>query len=411
MVSVKTPLFSYHTLANGLRCVVRFADTSVEYCGLAIDAGSRDDGIHREGLAHFVEHTIFKGTDRRRPWHILNRMESIGGELNAYTTKEYTMLYSVFPKGHLQRAADLLADLVAYSRFPDAELCKEREVVADEIDTYLDMPSDAIFDDYEDIMFAGSALGHNILGNEKSLSAFTSQMCREYISRYYVPGNMVFFYQGPGRPDKVMAIADKYFSVLNHEDLEKGREVPPTMAPFDEVRDIASHQSHCITGVRIPGFYSPHRHALSLWTNMLGGPGMNSLLNVALREKRGLVYSVEASSQCFTDSGMFTVYFGCDSKDVSRCRRVADEVIKRTLTGPLSEKKLEAAKRQYIGQMTVSFDNSEQTALGSARAVLYHGTALSLEQMSHNIDSVTVDDMRSAADLLMSCPFSTLLMR
>ncbi len=410
MSGVKSPLLAYHTLANGLRCVVCSVLSSVEYCGLAINAGSRDDFQGMEGLAHFVEHTIFKGTDHRRAWHILNRMESVGGELNAYTTKELTMLYSVFPKGHLQRAAELISDLVAYSRFPASELAKEREVVADEISTYLDMPGDAVFDDYEDLIFAGTPLGHNILGNPDSLMRFSSEECRDYISRFYVPGNMVFFYQGPEDAGRVLKCVERYFGMLDHPVPELHREVPSVRPPFDVVREISSHQSHCVTGVRIPGIYSPYRHIISLFTNMLGGPGMNSLLNVALREKRGLVYSVEASTQTFTDSGVFTVYFGCDEDDISRCRKLVDDVVNKLVHSGISERAFGAAKRQYVGQLTVGSDSPEQTALGAAKAVLYYGSALSIAEMSKRIMSVSFAEFRNAVMDIFSVPFSTLVM-
>lgn len=404
-------LFTYHTLQNGLQCVIRYSTRTAEYCGLAINAGSRDDFAGMEGLAHFVEHTIFKGTSHRRAGHILNRMESVGGELNAYTTKELTMLYSAFPPNHVQRAMELIADLVAYSRFPDSELKKEREVVADEIDTYLDMPSDAVYDDFEDLIFANSPLGHNILGSKKSISLFTSEACREYVSRNYVPGNMVLFYQGPEKAEKVMRMATRYFGVLNHQKPEPVRAEPMAVEPFEVTRSIESHQAHCVIGGRIPNMYCPNRTAMALLTNVIGGPGMNSLLNVALREKRGLVYSVEASSQFLTDAGLFTVYFGCDPEDAPRCTRLVDSVLKRVLDAPPSGLSLERAKRQYIGQMELSHDSSEQTALGAARAVLHHGSALSLEEMTERVESLTAEDMRMAAELMLGKKLSRLTLR
>lgn len=402
------PLFTYHTLQNGLQCVIRYSTRTAEYCGLAINAGSRDDFAGMEGLAHFVEHTIFKGTSHRRAGHILNRMESVGGELNAYTTKELTMIYSVFPPKNLQRAMELIADLVAYSRFPDSELKKEREVVADEIDTYLDMPSDAVYDDFEDLVFAGSSLGHNILGSKKSIELFTSETCREYVSRNYVPGNMVLFYQGPEKPDKVINMAIRYFGVLNHPVPERNRCKPLCVDPFDVTRNIDSHQAHCVIGGRIPDMYSPNRTAIALLTNVIGGPGMNSLLNVALREKRGLVYGVEATAQFLTDAGLFTIYFGCDPEDASRCARLVDSVLRHVLDTPLSGAALERAKRQYKGQMELSHDSSEQTALDAARAVLHHGGALSLAEMTERVESLTAEDMRMAAELMFGSRLSRL---
>ncbi len=193
MTNNSNDIFTYHTLANGLRIVHRASAADVEHCGVAIKAGSRNESSADYGLAHFVEHTIFKGTDRRRSWHIVNRMESVGGEINAYTSEEVTMLYSCFPKGNLTRAVELMADLIGYSRFPENEIDREREVVLDEIDSYLDSPSDAIFDDFNDLIFAGSSLGHNILGTAETIETFTPESCRDFLSTHYTPGNMVFF--------------------------------------------------------------------------------------------------------------------------------------------------------------------------------------------------------------------------
>ncbi|MDE7025682.1 MAG: insulinase family protein [Paramuribaculum sp.] len=409
--SIKHPIFTYHTLHNGLQCVIRHSTHAAEYCGLAINAGSRDDFPGMEGLAHFVEHTIFKGTLHRRAGHILNRMESVGGELNAYTTKELTMLYSVFPPGNMQRALELIADLVAYSQFPTSELTKEREVVADEIDTYLDMPCDAVYDDFEDLIFANSALGHNILGSKTSIDLFTTEACRNYVSRHYVPSQMALFYQGPESAAKVIKMAEKYFGVLNHPAPEQTRVKPTISEPFTVTRNIDSHQAHCVMGCRIPDMYSPSRHAISLLTNLVGGPGMNSMLNIALREKRGLVYSVEATSQFLTDAGLFMIYFGCDPEDAPRCLRLVNSVLRRIADTPPSGTALERAKRQYLGQMVLSHDSTEQTALGAARAVLYHGSAWTLEQMTERISSITADDMRTAAELMFAPSLSTLILR
>lgn len=404
-------LFTYHTLQNGLQCVIRYCDHAAEYCGLAIRAGSRDDYPQMEGLAHFVEHTIFKGTAHRRAGHILNRMESVGGELNAYTTKELTMLYSVFPPGNALRAIDLLGDLVAYSRFPESELVKERDVVADEIDTYLDMPSDAVFDDFEDLIFKDSPLGHNILGVKPNLAKFTPEVCQRYVSEFYVPGRMVFFYQGPEKCDKIIRMAERSFGNLHHPASGRPALMLPHEEPFADTRNIGSHQAHCVIGCRIPDIYSPCRHAMALLANLIGGPGMNSLLNVALREKRGLVYSVEATSQFMSDTGLFTIYFGCDPEDEARCMRIVNTTLQKLLDAPPSGTALQRAIRQYAGQMVLSHDSTEQTALGAVRAVMYFGSAWSLEQSLDKIRSISAEDMRQAAQMMLAGPFSRLTMR
>jgi predicted Zn-dependent peptidase len=373
------------------------AASAVEYCGLAINAGSRDELPGENGLAHFVEHTIFKGTSRRRSWHIINRMESVGGELNAYTTKEETMIYSTFPAGYLDRAAELIFDLAGNSRFPDTELDKEREVVADEINSYLDQPSEAVFDDFDDIIFADSQLGHNILGTEESVAGFTSDHCRAYIDRMYAPSRMVFFYVGPAKPSAVERIVERRSSTLVARDSATARLKPILNAPFSIDRGIGSHQSHTIIGSRLPGMYDIDRQALALLTNILGGPGMNSRLNVELREKRGLVYSVDASTAMYTDAGLFTIYFGCDPDDTARCAAIVKKELNRIAETPLNERALTAAKKQLAGQTIVAGVNGEQEALAIARATLFHGHALTRREVIERVMDVSADRLLNIA--------------
>lgn len=390
-----------HTLPNGLRCVHHHrAGVRVGYFGVAVNAGSRDEQPGQEGLAHFVEHTIFKGTLRRRSHHIINRMEACGGELNAYTTKESTVVYSVFPAGNLSRAAELIADLITHSQFPTAELDKEREVVADEINSYLDMPSEAVYDDFEDLLFADTPLGHNILGTTESLARFDSATCRDYLRRYYVAGNMVLFYDGPDSPATVFRAMERWFAEVSSSEAPLRTASKATDIPFRIRRDLDIHQSHTVIGAGTVDMFSPERHAMALLVNMLGGPGMNSLLNVALREKRGLVYSVDASLVTLTDTGEFTIYYGCDSTDVDRCRRLIEATINRLACDNLTSRRLESAKRQYLGQALVATDNRENSTLAMARAVLYKGRVMSDAQLIETINSITANDIRQAAETL-----------
>jgi len=378
---------------------------------LAVNVGSRDDAPGFEGLAHFVEHTIFKGTGRRKAGHIINRMESCGGELNAYTTKETTVIYSIFPAGNSSRAADLIADLVINSRFPTKEIDREREVVADEICSYLDIPSESIYDDFEDLIFASSGLGHNILGSTGSLALFNSDICRRYLSDFYVAQNMVLFYSGPATPDAVWRIAERHFSAISSATPPTHRVTPPLTPTFTRQRDIHIHQSHTIIGTRIPDMFSPQRHAMALLVNILGGPGMNSMLNVQLREKRGLVYSVDCTTAMFTDCGLFSIYFGCDPEDHNRCRRIIDSVLKRLIETPLTPRQLEKAKAQYLGQLTVASDNRESSILAIARAVLYHGCPYTTSQRARIIHDITEADIAEAASMLAPEKLSSLSFR
>lgn len=400
---MKHPLkLSYHTAPSGLKMVhLHVPGCAVGYCGVSVHVGSRDEDASCHGLAHFVEHTIFKGTARRSPWHIINRMEAVGGELNAYTTKEETVVYTVFPSGNLPRAAELISDLICNSRFPDSELDKEREVVADEIDSYLDTPSEAVFDDFEDLMFAGSDLGHNILGTRDALATFTSETCRQYLHRWYVPSNMVVFYAGNLGADRVFAVLDRAFAPVEGDALVRAVSVPPVVAPFHIHKDIESHQCHTVVGARVGGIDSPDRYALALLTNILGGPGMNSLLNVALREKRGLVYTVEASTGIFSDCGALAVYYGCDPDDNDRCRRLVSETVAAVADGYMNPRRLDRAKKQYLGQLIVGSENLENRILGIARQTLFRGAAIPSQEIIDNIRSVTPDEITALASSLV----------
>lgn len=389
------------TLSNGLRLLyLNRAYDPVEYFGVVVDAGSRDDMYNSHGLAHFVEHTLFKGTTKRKSWHIINRMESCGGELNAFTTKESTTIYSVFPTGNLSRAVDLVADLVINSQFPEKELEKEREVVADEISSYRDIPAEAVYDDFEDLLFAGSDLGHNILGNEKALRTFDSLSCREFISKLYTCPNMVAFYSGPMLLSRVVKLIERSFEGLSKSEPKKTRMKPVVLPNFNEYKYLSNHQAHSIVGARVCDMYSSQRLALSLMVNLLGGPGMNSLLNVELREKRGLVYSVDASATLMTDCGVFAIYFGCDPDDTELCRRIIDRTIDNLAAEKLSERRFAAIVRQHVGQMIVGAENKENTILSMARTALYRDRVESLQDIVAKLSALRPEELCDAAQMI-----------
>lgn len=389
------------TLPCGMKLICRRVPVVLEYFGVGVNVGSRDEREDCFGLAHFVEHTIFKGTARRRACHIINRMEAVGGELNAFTSKEETNVYSVFPRGHLSRAVELIADLLEGSAFPAAEIDREREVVRDEIDSYLDTPSEAVYDDFEDIFFSGSQLGHNILGNDASLDRFTPRVCREYLEQHFYGGRMTAFYLGPEHPEKVFAKVALGFAGMRAEGAPLMRVRPRAVERFDIRREIDTHQSHTVIGASVPGVTSPLHHAVGLLTNILGGPGMNSRLNVALREKRGLVYAVEASTTLFSDCGLFNIYFGCDPADRTRCLDLVWRELRRLAAAPLSARALESARRQYLGQLLVASENLEQVILSSARALMMTGRIRTRRETEEAISRVTADDLIEVAGMLL----------
>ena len=401
-------IIHYHTLPNGLRLVHITTTSQVAWCGLAVNAGSRDEQEGHYGLAHFVEHTIFKGTTHRRAWHILNRMERVGGELNAYTTKEGTMLYSVFPQEHLARAVDLLADLVQWSVFPQEELDRERDVVLEEAASYRDTPSDAVYDDFEDLLLAGSELGHNILGRKEDLEQLTREDCMRYLKTLYVPNNMAFFSVGPERPERVFRLAERCLGGMSHAMMPRHRTSPQTAPSFKRVIQIGTHQAHTIVGARVPDMGHPLRHSLMLLNNILGGPGMNSLLNVELRERRGYVYTVESTLTLLSDCGWMEIYLGCDPDDVKSSLRVIERITHRLSNELLPERRLEAYKKQYCGQLLVAADSAEFLAMRAGRGLLYHGSVATVEDTIASIQAVTPQDIAQAAAYLETDKLSSL---
>ncbi len=393
----------------GLRVVCTTMPGPTEFCGLIVNAGSRDElTAATHGLAHFVEHTIFKGTGRRSDSYVLNRMEQVGGELNAYTTKEETTLYAAMPAGNHARACALIGELASESVFPERKLDLEREVICDEIDSYLDSPAESVYDFFDEIAYAGNPLAHNILGTKESVAAIDSAMCRDYLRRAFAADNAVYFYLGPESPSKVMAAVRRAFSALPARADMSARIAPQVCGPENRLTDRGSHQCHTLMGVPVGGLHSERRHAVALASNILGGPGMNALLNVELRERRGLVYSVETSTALMSDCGMMTVYFGCDHHDLRRCSRLVESTLNRFASSALSERRLAAWKRQYLGQLTLSLDNKEQLALNCGRAVLHGLPVPSFARTAEKIASITPEELREVAEKLAQAPLRTL---
>ncbi len=400
------------TLPSGLLMVHRHCAGATEFCGVTAGVGSRDELTPgRYGLAHFVEHTLFKGTSRRSDSYVLNRMEAVGGELNAYTTKEETSVYSAMPAGNYRRATALIAELVIDSQFPSRRIDREREVICDEIDSYLDSPADGVFDLFDEMVFAGNPLAHNILGTKESVAAIDSDVCRGFMRSHFTADNMVYFYLGPERPDRVFRAVGRAFEGLPAHGAPKSRVAPSLCAPCVDVQDGGAHQSHTVMGALIGGLHAPDRFDTALAINILGGPGMNSLLNVALRERRGLVYTVDASSSLYSDCGLMTVYFGCDHEDTALCTRLSSNVLDSLASSRLTPRRLDACKRQFLGQVTLGGDNKEQLALSTARAVLHGLMPPSLAVTSERINAVTPESLRDAAVRLAEAPLRRLTLK
>ena len=404
--------FNLHTLPNGLRIIHEPSASKVAYCGFAVDAGTRDELENEQGMAHFVEHLLFKGTRKRKAWHILNRMENVGGDLNAYTNKEETVVYSAFLTEHFGRAFELLTDIVFHSTFPQHEIEKETEVIIDEIQSYEDTPSELIFDDFEELIFRGHPLGYNILGKPELLKRFRSEDAAAFTSRFYRTGNVVFFVLGNLDFRQVVRWAEKLLGDLPAATVESRRTPPPLYVPERRVVHKDTHQAHVMVGGRGYNAHDDKRTALYLLNNMLGGPGMNSRLNVSLRERRGLVYNVESNLTSYTDTGTFCIYFGCDPDDMERCLHLVSKELKRLRDARLTSSQLAAARKQLIGQMGVASDNNENNALGMGKTFLHYGKCETPDVVFRRIEALTPELLLEVANEMFAEDYlSTLIYR
>ena len=425
------------TLSNGLRVIFEHKDSEVVYCGYVICAGTRHEEPADSGMAHFIEHMSFKGTERRRSYHINNGLERLGGDLNAFTNKQETVYYATVLREDFPRAVDILTDLVFHSAYPQAEIDKEVEVIADEIESYLDSPAELIFDDFEAMIFEGSALGRDILGRADRLREYTTADALRFARSHYRPDNAVFYVTGrldwkrilrelqrwqpapqqpaPQQPAPVpssilqpcMAAAASPLFAASH---------PPLFPAVDggaiRVLEKGTHQAHVVLGAPTFGGREAgtKRFALALLNNILGGPGMNSRLNMALREHAGLVYSIDSYVTTYPDAGWWCVYFGCDLDDTDRCLRLVRKELQRLIDEPLTEARLAAAKKQFIGQLTIADNNAESFALALGKQFAQYGTLRSSAAIVEAIRSLTAADLQQlAAEIYAPDRLSTLI--
>ena len=431
--------YNTHTLDNGLRIIHLPSDSKVVYCGYQINAGTRNEEPGEEGLAHFCEHVSFKGTERRKAWHILNCLESVGGDLNAYTNKEGTVYYSAILKEHIARAVDLLSDIVFHSVYPQAEIDKEVEVICDEIESYNDSPAELIYDEFENILFKGSPLGHNILGTAEQVRSFTTEDALRFTRKLYRPDNAIFFAYGDIDFKKLVklvgrALADDDSGKLAEEDChadfaddadfsggtgfagdensittEKSVSSVKSVGPknYPSVgEEIAgqtivmqknTHQAHVMIGTRAYDVNDDRRMPLYLLNNILGGPGMNAKLNLALREHNGLVYTVESTMVAYGDTGTWSIYFGCDEHDIKRCLRLVRKELDRMMEKPLSDSQLKAAKKQIKGQIGVACDNRENFALDFGKSFLHYGWEKNVDCLYEQVEAITSQQIQDVA--------------
>lgn len=397
------------TLTNGLRVVCGKSDGNVAYIGVLTNAGSRDDFEGADGLAHFVEHTLFKGTPTKKSLTVSNRMELIGGELNAYTTKEEIMLYTNAPAGYEQRAIELLADLINNACFPANDLELERNVIKEEINSYHDNPSFAVFDEFDEFFYKGSSLAHNILGYENTVDKISSADCRDFISRWFAPENMVIYCVTPTPATRCLRLIEKYFGVIDRSFSGHTRLAPSPQPIFDITRHRDNHQANVVTGCEIFNSSDSRRFALYLYSNLLGGSAMNSRLNRELREKRGLVYTTESSISLYSDAGLFQVYYATDAANIDKCQKIVGREIDRLASARLSAKMLEQAKKQICGQLLVSGENRESCAMNLAKGLMRHGEIHDNRYTADRIMALTADEFYDIACFVAEAQFSRLV--
>lgn len=384
---------------NGLRVIQIASPTNVVYCGISIDAGTRDEEKGEEGMAHFCEHMMFKGTEKRKAWHIINRMEAVGGDLNAYTNKEETVVYTAFMKEHFERATELIFDIVFHSTYPQHEIDKECEVIVDEIESYNDTPADLIYDRFEDLIYEDNSLGHDILGTAENVRRFKTEDALRFVKRQYRPEKMVFFLFGNVEFEKVKKVVGKMLKPINL--INPSGSIRPTSPiashPGTFTEERGTHQAHVMIGRAAYGSKDDKRIALYFLNNILGGPGMNSRLNVALREHRGLVYTVESTLTNYTDTSTWAIYFGCDAEDVDKCLRIVRQELEKLMIEPLTERQYHSALKQIQGQIGVACDNFENYALDMAKAFLHYNKFEGKEDTIEHLKKVTPQLLQQVA--------------
>lgn len=391
-------IYNSHTLENGLRVVHLPVNSNVSYCGFIVNVGTRDELVSEYGMAHFIEHMIFKGTKKRKPHHIINRMESVGGEINAFTTKEETTIYSVFLEEYFERALELLTDMTFNSKFEGKEIEKEIDVILDEINSYEDSPSELIYDEFENLIFKNSPLGHNILGDSKTLEYFNNQKSLDFINKHYTTKNIVFFSTGKTKFEKIKKLTKKYLSEIPSRESKPRSSLVIKQDHKNILLDKNTSQTHVMIGSVCCDMYSPNKYALTLLNNILGGPGMNSRLNISLREKRGYVYNIESNLNLYTDTGLFSIYFGCDKKNKDKCLELIQKEFNLLKEKKLSTNQLAIAKKQIIGQIAISSENQENLALALGKNYLHFNHINSTEEIITKINDITDSDILSVAN-------------
>lgn len=393
--------FLTHTLKNGIRIIHKNTDSPVAHLGVIINTGSRDEEKNEHGLAHFIEHSVFKGTKKRRAFHVLSRIEGVGGELNAYTSKEETVLYSTFLSEYYERAADLLGDILLNSVYPEKELEREKEVIFEEINSYKDSPSELIFDEFEELVFDGHSIARNILGTRKNLLKFNRESIHRFIKNNYHTDQMVISSVGNYDFNELVKLLERSFGGLDEKKRNPSRKKFENYIPEKRSVKKDTYQSHCIVGNLAYDIRHPKRIVMVLLNNILGGQAMNSRLNLALRERRGMAYNVESSYTAYSDTGLFNVYFGTDKENLDKALSLVQKEFKLLRDKKLGAIQLSKAKKQLIGQIAISTESHEDLMLTIGKSYLLYNKVDLLQIVFNKIDAITADDLLDLANLTL----------
>ena len=385
-------------LSNGLRVVYLNSSSYVSHIGLTFLAGSRYETENEVGLAHFLEHCLFKGTSKRKPFHILSRLDSVGGELNAYTSKEELCIHASFTNEHTERTIELLADITMNSNFPAKEIEKEKEIILDEINSYLDSPSDKIFDDFEALLFHNHPLGNNILGTQESVQSFDSKDLNRYVERLLTTNNCVISYVGSVHIKKIIKYLEKHFGSFRKGNNHLINSQFDDYKPFQIHSKEANYQVHALIGSLAPSYTNDSRKAMNLLTNILGGPALNSRLTLSIREKYGYSYNVEANYNPYSDTGFWTIYLGTDKKYLEKSLNLVHKELKKLRENKLSTLQLHQAKQQLKGHLALSLESNSGLMLGLGKSFLLFNQIDTLQEIHDGINKVTSSEILDIAN-------------
>jgi len=393
--------YQLYQLRNGIRVVHLEKKSIVGHLGVIINAGSRDEEEHEQGIAHFIEHSIFKGTKKRRAFHVLSRIEDVGGELNAYTTKEETAIYASFLTEYYERSTELLSDILFNSVFPKKELEREKEVVMEEINSFKDSPAELIFDEFEELIYDGHPIARNILGTPEKLKTFNKEMIHSFMERNYHTDQIVISSVGNIPFQKLILLVDKYFGMASPNSRSNKRQKFEHYIPGVKEKTLDTFQAHCVLGNIAFDNHHKQRITLVLLNNLIGGQALNSRLNLALRERRGMAYNVESGYSSYTDTGIFNVYFGTEKENLDKALKIVYKEFKSLRDAKLGNLQLSKAKKQLIGQLAIAADNHEELMLTIGRSYLLFGRIDPMRKVFKKIEKISASDMLEVANIIL----------